>query len=206
MTQAFLFDEKELLNRLAGGDENAFVTLFNAYQDYIFKVVYQFVKSQALAEELVQDIFLKVWQERQKLPHVQHFQNWLFILARNHLLRYLHRMALERKVRRVWTDERPLNENSTDYKLRNSQFNELLQETISNLPPQQQAVLRLAKEQYLTYEEIAQRLSISPNTVRIHMSKALEAVRRALKDKGIEFVLLLAFYFQASTSSADRIF
>lgn len=196
MAEAFLFDEKELLNRLAAGDENAFVTLFNTYQDYIFKVVYQFVKSQALAEELVQDIFLKVWQERQKLPEVQHFQNWLFILARNHLLRTIRRMALERKVRLAWTEERPINENTTDYKLRNSQFNELLQETINNLPPQQQAVLRLAKEQYLTYEEIAQQLSISPNTVRIHMSKALAAVRKALKDKGIEMLLLFACYFR----------
>ena len=196
MTEAYLIDEKELLNRLATGDENAFVTIFNTYQDYIFKVVYQFVKSQALAEELVQDIFLKVWQERQKLPEVQHFRNWLFILARNYLLRTIRRMALERKVRRVWTEERPINENSTDYKLRNSQFNELLQQTINNLPPQQQAVLRLAKEQYLTYDEIAQQLSISPNTVRMHMSKALAAVRRALKDKGIDMLLLFAFYFR----------
>lgn len=196
MTEAYLLDEKELLNRLAAGDENAFVTIFNTYQGYIFKVVYQFVKSQALAEELVQDIFLKVWQERQKLPEVQHFRNWLFILARNYLLRTIRRMALERKVRRVWTEEMPINENSTDYKLRNSQFNELLQQTINDLPPQQQAVLRLAKEQYLTYDEIAQQLSISPNTVRMHMSKALAAVRRALKDKGIEMLLLFAFYFR----------
>jgi RNA polymerase sigma-70 factor (family 1) len=196
LAEAFACDEKELLNRLAGGDENAFVTLFNTHQDHIFKVVYRFVKSQALAEELVQDIFLKVWQERQKLPSIQHFQNWLFILARNHLFTCLRRMALERKVRRAWTDERPLNENSTDHRLRNSQFNELLQETINSLPAQQQAVLRLAKEQYLTYEEIAQQLSISPNTVRIHMSRALAAVRKALTDKGIELVLLSAFYFR----------
>ena len=196
MAEVILSGEKELLNRLAGGDENAFVTLFNTHQDHIFKVVYQFVKSQALAEELVQDIFLKVWEERQKLPSIQSFQNWLFIVARNHLYNYLRRMALERKVRRAWINEKPLNENSTDYKLRNSQFNELLQETIKSLPAQQQAVLRLAKEQYLTYEEIAQQLSISPNTVRIHMSRALAAVRKALIDKGIELVLLSAYYFR----------
>lgn len=194
--QNHLDNEKELLLRIAEGNEDAFVTLFHRHQDHIFKVVFQVLKSQALAEEVVQDIFIKVWEERQKLPTVQQFQNWLFILSRNYLISYLRRMALEEKVRKAWIEERPMNENSTDYKLRSTQFNALLQETISNLPTQQQAVFRLAKEQHLTYEEIARRLSISPNTVRIHMSRALDAVRKGLKDKGIAFVLMFAFFFR----------
>lgn len=194
--QNHLDNEKELLLRIAEGNEDAFVTLFHRHQDHIFKVVFQVLKSQALAEEVVQDIFIKVWEERQKLPTVQQFQNWLFILSRNYLISYLRRMALEEKVRKAWIEERPMNENSTDYKLRSTQFNALLQETIGNLPTQQQAVFRLAKEQHLTYEEIARRLSISPNTVRIHMSRALDAVRKGLKDKGIAFVLMFAFFFR----------
>lgn len=194
--QNHLDNEKELLLRIAEGNEDAFVTLFHRHQDHIFKVVFQVLKSQALAEEVVQDIFIKVWEERQKLPTVQQFQNWLFILSRNYLISYLRRIALEEKVRKAWIEERPMNENSTDYKLRSTQFNALLQETIGNLPTQQQAVFRLAKEQHLTYEEIARRLSISPNTVRIHMSRALDAVRKGLKDKGIAFVLMFAFFFR----------
>lgn len=189
-----LYNEQELLLRIAKGDEAAFVTLFHKYQSPVFKVAYQLVKSQAYSEELVQDIFLKVWEQRSALPGIQNFQNWLFILARNHLISHLRRMALEKKVRRAWTDERPMNENSTDYKLRSAQFKEFLQEIIGGLPQQQQAVFRLAKEQHLTYDQIAQQLSISPNTVRIHMTRALDAIRRGLKDKGIEFVLLFAYF------------
>src|SRR5690606_6743878 len=121
----------------------------------------------------VQDIFLKVWEQRATLPQLQSFQNWLFIISRNYLVNYLKRMATDKNVRESWVSERPRYENSSDYKLREAHFSELLTTIINALPTQQQMVFRLAREEYLTYAEIAERLSISANTVRIHMSLAL---------------------------------
>jgi len=189
-----LYNEKDLLLQIAAGNEAAFVTIFHHYQDHIFKVAYQFVKSHAQAEELVQDIFIKVWEGREKLPALQSFQNWLFIISRNYFIDHLKRMAMEKNVRLAWTAENPLHENSTDYTLRKREFTKLLQEAVASLPAQQQAVFRLAREEYFTYDQIAKRLSISPNTVRIHMSKALAKIRDFLKEKGVEFILLFAFF------------
>lgn len=76
-----LENEQALLQLIAGGDENAFATLFHHYQQHLLRVVYQFVKSQALSEEIVQDVFLKIWTGREKLPEIQQFRSWLFILT-----------------------------------------------------------------------------------------------------------------------------
>lgn len=186
-----LEDEKELLDSLAKGDEEAFSVIFNHYQDHIFKVALNFVKSHGVAEEMVQDIFLKVWEKRSSLYELANFQNWLFIISRNYLINYLKKIALDETTRSAWVKEMPLFENSTDYKLREARFSTLLQKIISTLPNQQQQVFLLARNQFLSYAEIAEKLAISANTVRIHMSRALASIRRSLNEEGIEYVLLL---------------
>src|SRR5690554_4451278 len=161
-----LHNEEALLSAMAKGDEESFVRVFRHYQRHIFGVAVDYVKSHALAEETVQDIFLKVWEHREKLPHLENFRNWLFITSRNHLINVLKRMAVDRDVRQSWTSEQAINDNSSDYRLREANLTELLSQIIGDLPNQQQAVFRLAREENLTYAEIAERLAISPNTVR----------------------------------------
>lgn len=196
MTTSPRYDEASVLLAMAQGDETDFVQIFRNYQDHIFKVAYQFVKSQALAEEVVQDIFLKVWEKRADLTDLDSFRNWLFIVSRNYLYNYMQRMALDKSVRKRWMTEHPLYENSSDYSLREAKFSEFLSGIISSLPAQQQRVFRLAREEYLSYAEIAQRLSISPNTVRIHMSRALASIRKSLKENGIEYLLFFAIFYK----------
>ena len=189
------YDERSLLLAMAEGDESAFVAIFRHYQDHIFKVAFQFVRSQALAEEVVQDVFLKVWEKRSGLFQLDSFRSWLFIVSRNYLYSYMQRMALDKSVRERWVAEHPLYENTSDYSLREAKFSELLSEIISSLPTQQQQVFRLAREKYMSYAEIAGCLSISPNTVRIHMSRALAFIRKSLKDKGVDYLLFFAIFY-----------
>lgn len=189
-----LENERALLQLIAGGDENAFATLFHHYQQQLLRVVYFFVKSQALAEEIVQDIFLKIWTGREKLPAVQHFRPWLFILTRNYILNYLKKMAHEQAVRHAWMAEVPYAGNEADLGVRNRQMTELLHQAVSRLPEQQQKVFRLAREASLTYDQIAVKLQLSPHTVRTHMSKALDNIRRFLIAQGASLVLLLALH------------
>jgi RNA polymerase sigma-70 factor (ECF subfamily) len=189
-----LENEQALLQLIAGGDENAFATLFHHYQQHLLRVVYQYVKSQALSEEIVQDVFLKIWTGREKLPEVQQFRSWLFILTRNYILNYLKKMAHEQAVRHAWMAEVPYTGIEADTGVRKHQMAELLHEAVNRLPEQQQKVFRLAREANLTYDQIAERLQLSPHTVRTHMSKALENIRRFLTARGASLILLLALH------------
>lgn len=183
-------NESALLQLLAAGDETAFEQLFRLYQPQVFKAAYLYVKSRPLSEEIVQDVFARVWTNREQLPEVKDFKAWLFIVSRNHIVNCLEKLARERTARIVW-DRRSLHDNAgTDHKVREAEINGLLQQAILHLPEQQQRVFRLAREQFLTYDQIALRMGLSPHTVRTHMSKALAGIRRFLEAHEVSYVLL----------------
>lgn len=186
------YQESTLLSMLAQDNEYAFQLLFDRYQPQIYKVALLYVKSPVLAEEIVQDVFLKVWFQRKDIKEVKSFEAWLFILSRNYIINYLKKLANEWKARETWIKQMDLSEDTTDNKVRNSQLQQLLHEAINSLPIQQQRVYKLAKEDNLSYQSIAQQLSISPLTVKTHMSRALNAIREFLKQYGeILFIIFI---------------
>ncbi|HWK06734.1 MAG TPA: RNA polymerase sigma factor [Puia sp.] len=186
-----LHDEKELLLQLAEGNESAFTILFGQYQDSIYKTAYWYLKSHAQAQEIVQEVFLKIWQKRGDLGEVRFFKTWLLTLARNYIIDYMRKLASESAARDRWGKEAPSQENGADYKARQSQYQHLLEEAVKGLSPQQKSIYKLAKEQGLSYEEIGVRLSLSPLTVKTHMARALGSIRHFLKAHGEIYLLLL---------------
>lgn len=176
--------------QLAQGDEAAFEQLFRHYQPQVLKVAYLYLRSRSLSEEIVQDVFVKLWAARQQLGEVKDFKAWLFIVSRNHIVNCLTRLARERTARATW-NQRTIGESiETDHKVRESEINGLLQQAILHLPEQQQRVFRLAREQCLSYDQIALHLGLSPHTVRTHMSRALAGIRSFLKANEVSLILL----------------
>ncbi len=184
------YEESKLLTLLARDSEYAFQLIFDRYRNHVYKVAITYVKSPAIAEEIVQDIFLKLWFHRKNLSEIHSLESWLYTLTRNMVLNSVKKLAHEWTVRKQWFKEAKQSENTTDYKIRDEQYRELLFEAIHQLPQQQQIVYKLAKEDHLSYEEIAQQLSLSPLTVKTHMSRALGAIRLFLKQKGELYWLL----------------
>lgn len=179
---------------LAQDSEYAFQLLFDRYRNRIYRVAISYVKSPILAEEIVQDVFLKVWFQRKEIRMLRSFEAWLFTVSKNYILNYLKKLAGEWKARENWIMQLDPSENNTDARIRTEQFRQLIQEAITQLPEQQQRVYKLAKEEWLSYEDIALRLNISPLTVKTHMARALEAIRSFLRRQGALFVLLLLLY------------
>ena len=89
MSLSPLYNESDLLAEVARGNENAFKVLFDRYWDKIFSVAFVLTKSVVLAEEIVQDVFLKIWLNRLKLPEIENFEGYLFIIGRNHIFNEL---------------------------------------------------------------------------------------------------------------------
>jgi len=176
-----LYDEPTLLLKIADGDETAFRQLFNQYWDNIYGVAFTFTKSPVLAEEMVQDVFVKIWINRQQLPQVKKFSDYLFIIARNHIFSVLRKKIYEEPFSDHLKNYFREASNLPDQQLLYRDAENLLQEALAQLPPQQHLIYCLSRKDGLNQDEIASKLNISKNTVKSHMSKALQFLRNYLQ-------------------------
>jgi RNA polymerase sigma-70 factor (ECF subfamily) len=191
MPPAPLHNEKEVLLRVARGDEPSFTLLFGHYQDSVYKSAWWYLKSHALAQEIVQEVFIKVWNKRADLPDVKSFSPWLVSMTKNYIIDYFRKIASTDKLQQNWASDMPQEEDNADHKVRTFQYERLLEQAIRELPPQQKAVYQLARGEGLSYEEIGRQLSISSFTVKTHMTRALGAIREFLRNHGEIYLLLL---------------
>jgi len=184
------FDEYALTALLREDSEHAFQLLFERYHQRIYRVAMVYVKSPALAEDIVQDVFLKVWFQRKTLPELISFESWMHTVARNVTLNCLKKQVYEWKARSAWGKEGRPYEEAADRATLDAEYREMHLQAIRQLPEQQRKVYDLARNKGLSYEDIAAELSLSPLTVKTHMSRALASIRAYLKKHGKELLLL----------------
>ena len=169
---------KILLSRLSENDEEAFKELFNTYCHRVNAFALKLTRTAALAEETVQDVFMKIWVSRKTLTSVDNFQSYLFAIVRNHVYNKLKRMALEEKAKVIFRNELLL---EIEAKQEEQEIVEarkqLLQQVVDAMPRQQRMVYDLCHREGLKYEEAAVKLNISRLTVKTHMQHALRAIR-----------------------------
>lgn len=186
------YDEKKLLRELAAGDENAYKSIYALYGEAVFRVAVKYVKSEELAKDVSQEIFIKIWEKRDKLPDVQYFQAYLLQVARNesiNVLRAASRSDIAKgEIARHFQDNPGFFEDETlqrDYRL-------FIKRTLDTLSPRSREIFLLCREQGHTYDEVAAALGISRNVVRNHMVGALKKFRDAAEDElGTSLSLLL---------------
>ena len=175
---------------VAAGDEKAFGLLFHQYWDHIYTVAVSITRSTTASEDLVQDIFLKIWLNRSQLTSIEHFDNYLFIIARNAIYTSLRQTGIKASL--LQKMEGPGTANLTpEEELLAKESTKLIQQAVNQLSPQQQAVYNLSREGGLKYEQIAQKLGISKSTVRNHMVKALQNIRESLQANSDGLLLIL---------------
>lgn len=167
----------DLLTRLKKGDIQAFDQVYELYFHKLFSFVLKIVKSEADADDIVQEVFVKIWESRHKLDDYQLLNSFIFTIAYNGSIDILRkRISNHKYVEHLKKSSIGIAEsvNEVEYK----EFLYHVEKLISNLPERQKQVYLLHKEQGLTYPEIADRLSISKNTVENHMGKALSSLRQ----------------------------
>jgi RNA polymerase sigma factor (sigma-70 family) len=167
------------MQQIANGDEGAFTELYHTYSHKMYEVALMYGNNDAeRAQEWVQQIFVRVWDKREKLPEVQSMEDWLFILARNLIFENLKKEAWETgKIKEMRADHfAPVND--TDHPLLQKEYSVILQKAIDQLPPQQRKVYVLAKQEGLAHEDIAQQLSLSKLTIKTHVKLGSASVRK----------------------------
>lgn len=170
-----------MLHQIATGDEVAFRKLFDAYWQSVYQVAYMFTKSVDMAEDMVQEVFMKLWIKREQLPEVKNIRNYLFIVARNHIYNELKKITTDASFTNHLFEYFCDTKDTPEQKLMQKESDQIIDRIIEHLPQRQRVVYQLSREEGLNRKEIADKLGITPNTVRNHLSRALEVVRHELK-------------------------
>lgn len=162
---------------IALGDEPAFAELFRRYDRRIYPFVLKMIKSPILAEEITQEIFIKIWRHRESLSVIEQPESYILTIAARHTLDQIKKRLNEHKMLQRFSAGLSPTHNEPEELLLLKDTEELIQRAVDQLPPQQKSVYLLSRQQGLSYEEIGQELKISPHTVRNHLVKALAAIR-----------------------------
>ncbi len=190
-----LNEERKLLKQIAEGDERAFSRLFEVYYRTLGDFVFRITGSLEIAEEIVQETFVKIWEERERLAVIKKIGDYLFILCRNRGISYLRQRARDYARLQAYAQSEINEIEPENYHW--SQIEQLyvrIERAICELPLQQQKVFRMAKLMHLSYAEIADRLGISAETVKKHMKLALRSIRAFMKECTTEIILLILFF------------
>lgn len=169
--------EAKLINLIAEESQYAFKEIFDTYHLRIFLFAKKYLKSSHLAEEAVQDVFLKIWEKREELKMVKDFPSWLFQLTKNHLLNTLKKASNDNRIKEEIKATMEVCVDQMDKQLIDKEKSDLLHEVIDTLPTQRQEIFRLCRLEEKSYEEVAQIMGISKSTVNDHMVKAMKYLK-----------------------------
>ena len=191
MPYTLLYDEKDLLLQVAAGDERAFKKLFDLYKERFYAVALKMTGSDQVAEDIVQDVFMKIWNKRESLADIDNPSSYLFTVVYRLVYHHYRKVALERKLLQVVPTLKDAVNTTDEMVLAHESYN-LISQAIKKLPPQQQLVFKLCKQEGLSREDVARQLQISPNTVKNHLAHALKFVRAFLQSSYI--ILMITFW------------
>lgn len=190
-------DIKTLLKMVADDNRLAFNMFYDLYYDQIFRFSYYFLKDTEACREVVAETFFSIWQSRLKLKDIENIETYLFVTVRNEASRYLSRSSKSRFVSLEDTTlQLTARENeSPEDKLLMEEMERILNRVIDELPEKCRLIFLLARQEGLKPKEIAERLSINENTVRVQMKIAIDKIVASLKPHfpDITFSLLLMY-------------
>ena len=185
--------EKELLARIAIGSEESFKILFNNYNERLFYYISTIVKSPQVAEEIVMDVFLKIWLGKEIITQIENFDAFLFRVAHNKSIDFLRSAARDPKFKDLLWDQMQLSGyEKADASVLRKEFECKLREAVSLLSVQRRKAYQLSRNEEMSHEQIAQRLGLSKNTVNNHIVEAQRFIRSYLsKNLDIAYLLIL---------------
>jgi RNA polymerase sigma-70 factor (family 1) len=186
-------DEPELLSALAVGSEAAFTAIYNRHHQAMYNYILRFVKVPQLTEDLVHEIFIKIWETRATLHITKDFSAYLFRICHNKAMDELKKIAADRSLRQLviyWMTPAHFTDNTVLSKMQD--YEQLARKAIDSLPPRRREVFLLCTEGGKTYDQAAKALGISRNTVKEHMVHASRALRKYLIETG-QMMVIIAF-------------
>ena len=186
------YRENELLLQLSNGNPVAFEKIYYLYSLKLLNALLKLVKSEEVAQEILQDVFLKVWENRKIIDPEKSFRSYLFTIAENKAYDFFRKATRDKKLYETLMVAATEHYDHIETDFFSREDTRILEMAISALPPQRQLVFRLSKLEELSYDEISKRLGISVSTISDHIVKANKSIRIFLSNHPELLILFIA--------------
>ncbi len=196
-----LYEEILLLKRMRDGDHTAFERLYMAHAKLLYWKLLKLLKHPEDADELLQDLFVKVWERREQIDPNQPFNRYLYRIAQRMVVDYYRRMARVRIAHLNIGQTSTELDWATDEAILSKETSQILNTAISLLPPQRREAFILCKMDGKSYKEAAEIMQISPNTVHNHLVKAVGSIKAHLERADVSSGLQVYLVFMIITQS-----
>jgi RNA polymerase sigma-70 factor (ECF subfamily) len=184
-----LDNEKELLSRIANGDQHSYKIIFEHYWDQIYSTAFVFTKSADISEDLAQDVFAQIWIKKESLAAIQNFESFLYIMARNIAFDKLRKQVFTKKhsqyLKTYFEESLPQPEHQLEFK----ELEQVITNVIDQLPPQQRTAFRLSRFHGMSHEEIAKQMGISKQSVKSYIVRAIVTLKKFLAEHPDQYLL-----------------
>jgi len=174
-------DETNLINRLKQDDEKAFNILFYQHHARVYILAKRFLPFKEDAEEIVQIVFIALWENRQKIDENQHLSGYILSIAHNWIYNTIKKNIYRQGYMEHLQQQNISLEYVTEDIVQYNELNALVDKLTNDLPPKRREIFKLSRNEGLSYREIAHRLSITESTVNTQITKALDYVRKNIR-------------------------
>jgi len=176
-------------------DRVAFYNIYERYSKRLYGFVLRYIKQESDAEEIVQDVFVKIWESRERIDVFSSFESFLFTIAYNTTISLLRKRITEKKYLDYLKTLQQLDiSNILEDEVHFRELNEKLHALLDQLTPRQKEIFILSRQEGLTHEAISTRLKISVNTVKKHMVNTLSYLKAHI-DTGLTANLFFVCLF-----------
>ncbi|MEQ7801034.1 RNA polymerase sigma-70 factor [Pedobacter sp. ASV1-7] len=181
------------IEQLIKGDESSFNMVYNQYSEKVYRLAFRVLKNDEQSEEIVQETFIRLWLNRERLDSSGNMWLYLYVIAKR-LSLDAYKIICKSSV----LSERLLQEihairNTTEEEILANELEQFTENVISKLPKQQQLIFKLSRVEGLSHQEIANQLNISPNTVKNHIVEALKTLKAQLKYSDLIYFIALVY-------------
>ncbi len=188
--------EQTLIHEMMNGSQKAFDSIYKMYAKRLYAFCLQYTKIPEDAEEIVEDVFVKLWTNKDTIRQEETLRSLLFTMAKNKLINAYRSRLNSPSYENYVAYSSEMSEDSASDHLEYEEFLQQLNNALKKLPKTQQNVIKLSKFQQLSNKEIAERLSLSEQTVKNQMSLGLKLLREELKNASIAIYLLFLINYQ----------
>jgi RNA polymerase sigma-70 factor (ECF subfamily) len=172
--------DETLLKQIAVGDVQAFKVIYERYQHQLYGFLFNLTKSPVYSEDLLQDVFMKIWEDRSRLVEIRDFKSYLFAMVKYRALNSLKRISVEELLRQSLSGKTNKEENTVEATIYYNELKKKLDRIIRQLPPRQRKVYQMSRVEGLKQEEISNKLHISVGTVKKHLTLSLTYIKNSL--------------------------